>query len=128
MMKANFDCDLNTKRGRDECQPEWKISRLDAISSFSTGYNYYEIDRSWSHQRTVTKRYGIRLELNAEGKVIASCMSATPWGFHDVCVCAIQAGVFSIEYLLIAVGSGIAFFTVASLITDTFLQVIQYYS
>jgi len=105
MMSASFDCDVNN--GHEDCKPTWDFTRLDNPNSKSTGYNYYEIleyapnaGMHAANGRTVNKRYGIKLELRVLGK----------------------AGKFSLVQCIIAVGSGLAFLSVASLVTDFILQ------
>merc|ERR1719231_1092344 len=104
-MNAVFDCDLNGHVDVDTCKPAWQFSRLDKTptSNFSEGFNFYEssFDNPAScAERTIVKRYGLKFEFNVSG----------------------QGGQFSIMRLGLALGSGLAFLSIASLVTDFVLQ------
>eukprot|EP00658_Telonema_sp_P-2_P075984 TRINITY_DN6587_c0_g1_i1.p1 TRINITY_DN6587_c0_g1~~TRINITY_DN6587_c0_g1_i1.p1 ORF type:complete len:308 (+),score=54.68 TRINITY_DN6587_c0_g1_i1:327-1250(+) len=101
LMDAKFDCNLNV--GSDEdCKPDWEFSRLDKTPAFSTGFNHYQTQYSPSQRnnRLVTKRFGLKIEFTVSGR----------------------AGKFSLVNLLIALGSGLALVSVASLVTDWILS------
>jgi len=104
LMRADFDCNFN---GGDDCQPEWTYERLDKTrpdANFSTGFNFYTVQYEGPNQRTVTKRYGIKIEVSVSGR----------------------GGKFSIVNCLIAVGAGISLLSIASLVTDFVLQHIEW--
>jgi len=102
-MNAKFDCDFN--HGTEDCKPDWVFSRIDKTSqdqTFSTGFNFYDVFNNPANpsKRTVNKRYGIKLEFGTSGR----------------------AGQFSIVATMIALGSGLALFSVASIVTDFILS------
>eukprot|EP00656_Telonema_subtile_P024609 TRINITY_DN26798_c0_g1_i3.p1 TRINITY_DN26798_c0_g1~~TRINITY_DN26798_c0_g1_i3.p1 ORF type:complete len:239 (-),score=43.28 TRINITY_DN26798_c0_g1_i3:66-782(-) len=104
LMNAKYDCDLNS--GSGDCKPDWSFSRLDKTGpgrAFSTGFNYYErqFDPRFPNERTVIKRWGLKLQIDVTGK----------------------AGKFSFINFLIAIGSGVAFLSVASLVTLSLIHI-----
>ena len=72
------------------------------MQTFSTGFNFYEVFNNPSdpNTRTVTKRYGIKLEFGVSGR----------------------AGQFSAVATMIALGSGLALLSIASIVTDFVLS------
>ena len=72
--------------------------------TFSDGFNFYEsscdLPGLACTERTIVKRYGLKFEINVSG----------------------QAGQFSVMRCGLALGSGLAFLSIASLVTDFLLQ------
>jgi len=103
LMQAKFNCDFNS--GTDGCKPDWEFTRIDLQKGydFSSGFNFYE-SRLTSEDsratRTVTKKYGLKLEISVSG----------------------TGGKFSFVLLGVALGSGLGLLGVASLVTDFSLQ------
>merc|ERR1712224_771138 len=105
LMNADFNC--NFDKSIVDCSPTWKMTRIDNFGGdFSEGFNYYQTkyygspSPDSSSLRTVLKRYGIKLQVVVSG----------------------QAGKFNIVQLSIALGSGLAYLSLATLLTDFVIQ------
>merc|ERR1711871_873206 len=104
MMEADFNCDVDWDSTAHSCEPVWSFTRLDT-SDFSRGYHHTVLEQYVNstedgYSRFVLKYYGIKLEVRITG-----------W-----------AGKFDFNQLVIVIGSGLAFLSLASALTDLILQ------
>lgn len=100
LISASFQCNLDFKH--EDCHPSYTFTRLDSVKSgsFSSGFNFREVEYISNTSRVIRKRHGLRLLLHVSG----------------------VGRKFSITVLSTTIGAGIALLGLASVAVDMVMQ------
>jgi len=107
---VTVDWDCNLDHSADECQPEFKFTRIDETTNFSPGYNWRYAHNYWlPNPNDTTSPIPGRTEYRDLFKV---------YGIRFLYLITGKGGKFDIVPLLVNLGSGLALLGIATVVSD----------